>query len=45
MHKKKFKYISGLRYDIQDDISILSLREVEDNYQETLKAEENLARK
>jgi hypothetical protein len=43
--EKKFRYINGLRYDIQDEISILFLKIVEDSYQEDLKVEEKLARK
>jgi hypothetical protein len=43
--EKVSRYINGLRYDIQDEISILFLKTVEDAYQATLKAEEKLARK
>jgi hypothetical protein len=39
------RYINGLRYDIQDEISLLNLRTVEDAYQATLKAEEKMIRK
>ena len=38
-------YINGLRYDIQDDISLLSSKTIEDAYQATLKAEEKILRK
>jgi hypothetical protein len=34
-----------VRYDIQDEISLLSLKMVEDAYQAALNAEEKLARK
>jgi hypothetical protein len=34
-----------LRYEIQDEISMMSVRTVEDAYQIALKAEEKLARK
>jgi hypothetical protein len=43
--EKVSRYINGLRYDIQDEISILFLKTVEDAYQAALKAEEKLARK
>ena len=39
------RYINGFRYEIQDEISILSLVEVEDTYQTTLKSKEKMARK
>jgi hypothetical protein len=39
------QYINGLRYDIQDEISMEMVRTVEDVYQMALKAEEKLARK
>ena len=38
-------YINGLRYDIQDEINLLSLKTIEDAYQATLKAEEKMLRK
>jgi hypothetical protein len=41
---KFVKYINGLRYDIQDEINIFSLRTVEYAYQASLKAEEKLDR-
>jgi hypothetical protein len=31
------RYIDGMRYDIQDDISLLNIKIVEDSYQEQLK--------
>jgi predicted RNA-binding protein with RPS1 domain len=43
--EKYVRYINGLRYDIQDKISILFMKIVEDSYQVSLKAEETLARK
>lgn len=43
--EKVARYINGLRYEIQDEISLLSLRTVEDAYQAALKAEEKLLRK
>jgi hypothetical protein len=38
-------YINGLRYEIQDEISLLTIKIVEDAYQASLKAKEKLARK
>ena len=38
-------YINGLRYEIQDELSMMSVRTVEDAYQFALKAEEKLDRK
>jgi hypothetical protein len=43
--EKVSRYINGIRYEIQDEISLLTLRTVEDAYQAALKAEEKLARK
>jgi len=43
--EKVARYINGLRYEIQDEISLLSLKTVEDAYQAALKAEEKLLRK
>ena len=43
--EKVARYINGLRYEIQDEISMMSVRTVEDPYQFALKAEEKLARK
>jgi hypothetical protein len=44
MMKKLSRYINGLRYEIQDEISMMTIRTVEDAYQIALKAEEKLAR-
>ena len=38
------RYINFLRYEIQVDISMMTVRIVEDAYHISLKAEENLAR-
>ena len=35
--EKVAKYINGLRYDIQDEISLLNLNKIEDTYQAALK--------
>ena len=43
--EKVAKYINGLRYDIQDEISFLSLKTIEDAYQASLKVEYNMLRK
>jgi hypothetical protein len=43
--EKVARYLNGLRYDIQDDISMVTIRTVEDAYQMALKAEEKLSRK
>jgi intein-encoded DNA endonuclease-like protein len=43
--EKVSRYINGLRYEIQDDLSMMSVRTVEDAYQFALKVEEKLARK
>ena len=37
--------VNSLRFDIQDELSLLSLRSVEEAYQVSLKAEEKLMRK
>ena len=39
------RYVNGLRSDIQDELSFLSLRFVEEAYQVSLKAEEKLMRR
>jgi uncharacterized protein YjbK len=39
------RYINGLRYEIQDKLSMMSVRTVEYSYQFALKAEQKLARK
>ena len=33
------RYINGLRYDIHDELSLLNLKNVEDEYQVALKVE------
>jgi len=43
--EKVSRYVNGLRYEIQDEINMMSVRKVEDAYQFALKAEEKLARK
>jgi hypothetical protein len=43
--EKIFKCINGLRYEIQDELNMMSVRTVEDAYQFSLKAEEKLDRK
>jgi hypothetical protein len=42
--EKFSRYINGLRYEIQDEISMMTIRKVEDDYQIALKVEEKLAR-
>jgi hypothetical protein len=43
--EKVSKYMNGLQYDIQDEMSMMTTRNVEDAYQMALKAKENLSRK
>ena len=43
--EKVATYINGLRFDIQDELGLLSLRSVEEAYQVALRAEEKLMRK
>ena len=43
--EKVARYINGLRYEIQDEIIMMSVRTVDDAYQIALKVEEKLARK
>jgi hypothetical protein len=43
--EKVARYLNGLRYDIQDELSMVTIRMVEDSYQMALKAEEKLSRK
>ena len=38
-------YMNGLRYDIQDEMSMMIVRTVEDAYQMALKAKEKLSQK
>ena len=37
--------MNGLRYDLQDEMSMMTIRTIEDSYQMALKAEEKLSRK
>jgi hypothetical protein len=37
--------LNGLRYEIQEEITMMSVGKFEDSYQATLKAEEKLAKK
>ena len=43
--EKVARYLNGLKYDIQNELSMLTIRTVEDAYQLALKAEEKLSRK
>jgi hypothetical protein len=43
--EKVSRYMNGLRYDIQDEMSMMTIRTVEDAYQMALKAEEKMSRK
>jgi hypothetical protein len=44
--EEKFsRYINGLRCEVQDELSMMSVRTMEDVYQFAQKAEEKLARK
>jgi hypothetical protein len=43
--EKKTRYMNGLRYEIQEEISMMYVSKVEDAYQAALKAEEKLDRK
>lgn len=43
--EKVVRYITSLRYEIQDEISMIMMRMVEYSYQVALKVEEKLARK
>jgi uncharacterized protein YjbK len=43
--EKVARYLNGLRYEIQDELSMVTIRTVEDAYQMALKAEEKLRRK
>ena len=40
--EKVSRYVNGLRYDIQDEMSMMIMRTIEDAYQMDLKAEEKL---
>ena len=43
--EKVTRYMNGLRYEIQDEMSMATIRTMEDSYQMDLKDEENLSRK
>jgi hypothetical protein len=43
--EKVSRYMNGMRYDIQDEMSMMIIRSVEDAYQMALKAEEKMSRK
>jgi hypothetical protein len=43
--EKVTRYINGMRYEIQDEISMITVRKIEDAYQIALKEEEKLAKK
>jgi hypothetical protein len=43
--EKFARYMNGLRYEIQDEMSMMNLRNVEDAYQMALKYEEKLSQK
>jgi hypothetical protein len=43
--EKVVRYMNGLRYDIQDEMSMVTIRMVEDVYHMDLKDEEKLSRK
>jgi uncharacterized protein YjbK len=41
--EKVSRYMNGLRYDIQDEMSMMIIRTMEDSYQMDLKVEEKLS--
>jgi uncharacterized protein YjbK len=41
--EKVARYMNGLRYEIQDEMSMMTIRTVEDSYQMALKVEEKLS--
>jgi hypothetical protein len=43
--EKIARYVNGLRYEVQDEMSMMPVRTVEDAYQFVLKAEEKMAKK
>ena len=43
--EKVARYMNGLRYEIRDEMSMITLQTVEDSYHMALKAEEKLSRK
>jgi uncharacterized protein YjbK len=40
--EKFARYMNGLKYDIQDEMSMVTIRTVEDTYQMALKVEEKM---
>ena len=44
-YEKTTKYINGLRYEIQEEMNMMSISIVDDAYQGALKVEEKLARR
>ena len=44
-YEKTAIHINDIRYEIQEEINMMSISKVEDAYQASLKAEEKLARK
>jgi hypothetical protein len=44
-YEKVSRYMNGLRYDIHNEMSMMTIQMVEYSYQMDLKAEENLSRK
>ena len=44
-YEKVARYVNGIRMDIQDEISLLSPKTIEEAYQMALRAEEKLMRK
>jgi uncharacterized protein YjbK len=43
--EKVVRYMNGLRYDIQDEMSMMTIRTVEDAYQMALKDKEKMSQK
>jgi hypothetical protein len=43
--EKVFRYMNGLRYDMQDEMSMMTIQTVEDAYHMALNAEEKLSQK
>jgi hypothetical protein len=43
--EKVARYMNGLWYDIQDEMSMMTIQNVEDAYQIALKSEDNLSQK
>jgi uncharacterized protein YjbK len=41
--EKVARYMNGLRYDIQDEMSMMTIQKVEDSYHMALKSEEKLS--